>query len=66
LIGGGGIATLAYAPGAYDAFEDDRLLNAAAEALRAAQGRLSAALPVHQSAKIRASGNSAGPAQAAF
>jgi putative transposase len=36
-------ATVAYAPGAYAAFENDRLLNAAAQALKSEQRQLSTA-----------------------
>jgi hypothetical protein len=40
----GTFATLAYAPGAYDALENDQLLNAEAEVLKVEQRRLSTAL----------------------
>ena len=38
------VATIASAPGEYDAFENERLLNAAAEVLKVEQRRLSTAL----------------------
>lgn len=46
-------ATLAYAPGEYDAFANDRLLNAEAEALRTEQRQLSNALRGKRSKRAR-------------
>lgn len=46
-------ATLAYAPGQYDAFENDRLLNAEADALKAEQRKLSKALRGKKSKRAR-------------
>jgi putative transposase len=49
------LATIAHAPGAYDAFENDRLLNAEAEALKVEQRRLSTALRGKRSKRAKKS-----------
>jgi putative transposase len=48
-------ATLAYAPGQYDGFENDRMLNAEADALKAEQRELSNALRGKKSKRARKS-----------